>query len=397
MPESLRAGRARDLRLTAGSVSLDDSVIGSRPLASGGDGGNVLVQAGTVTLKGGSISTATDAHSGGNAGPLMMQVGTLALTDGAQIISSTFGSGQGNLTVVARDTITLVGQSSQGFPSGLFASAEPGSSGNAGVLRVEAGALTLSGGAQLSSSTFGLGRAGDIEVRASTVTVTGGAQIRNSTLEPEQDGKVTVRATETVTLEGTSPDGALASGIRVGPSEQEAGNTGSLGQVTTTLTPDNTLGTAVTQSSALVVVEAPTVTVTGGAQIVGNRVSYDITGGTRLGNGPNLFHSFERFSVGTNDTARFSGPSGIESILSRVTGGQTSVIDGQLQSTMPGANLYLLNPSGVLFGPNATLDVNGSFYVSTADYLRLADGARFSAHLSDTSTLSVALRRPSDL
>jgi large exoprotein involved in heme utilization and adhesion len=52
--------------------------------------------------------------------------------------------------------------------------------------------------------------------------------------------------------------------------------------------------------------------------------------------------------------------------------------------------LYLLNPSGVLFGPNASLEISGSFHVSTADYLRLADGARFSARLSDTSTLSVA-------
>jgi large exoprotein involved in heme utilization and adhesion len=45
-----------------------------------------------------------------------------------------------------------------------------------------------------------------------------------------------------------------------------------------------------------------------------------ITGGTRPANGPNLFHSFDRFSVGTNDTARFSGPTGIANILSRVTG-----------------------------------------------------------------------------
>jgi filamentous hemagglutinin family protein len=390
MPKSLRAGHARDLQLTAGSVSLDDSAIGSRPLASGGDGGKVLVQAGTVTLKGGAISTATDAHSGGNAGSLVMQVGTLTLTDGAQISSSTFGSGQGgNLTVVARDTITLVGQSSQGFSSGLFASAERGSSGNAGALRVEAGALTLSGGAQLSSSTFGPGHAGDIEVTASTVTVTGGAQIRSGTFDSGQGGRVTVRATEAVTLEGTSPDGALASGIRVGPLGRGADNADSSGQVTSTITPDSTLGTAVTPSST-VMVEAPTVTVTGGAQIVGNRTSYEITGGTRLGNGPNLFHSFDRFSVGTNDTARFSGPSGVENILSRVTGGQPSVIDGQLQSTIPGANLYLLNPNGVLFGPNATLDVSGSFHVSTADYLRLADGVRFSAHLSDMSMLSAA-------
>src|SRR5439155_17967956 len=139
--------------------------------------------------------------------------------------------------------------------------------------------------------------------------------------------------------------------------------------MTTAITPDGTLGTAVTRSGNL----------------------YTITGGTRPGNGPNLFHSFDRFSVGTGNIASFTGPqTGIMNILSRVTGGQRSDIDGTLRSEISGANLYLLNPSGVLFGPNASLDVSGSFHVSTADYLRLADGARFSAHLSDTSVLTVA-------
>jgi filamentous hemagglutinin family protein len=138
--------------------------------------------------------------------------------------------------------------------------------------------------------------------------------------------------------------------------------------VPSAITGDGTLGTMVTQSGTI----------------------YTITEGTRPGNGPNLFHSFDRFSVGTGDTARFSGPTGITNILSRVTGGQPSAIDGRLQSTMPGANLYLLNPSGVLFGPNAVLDVGGSFHVSTADYLRFGDGATFAANLGQASVLTVA-------
>jgi filamentous hemagglutinin family protein len=139
-------------------------------------------------------------------------------------------------------------------------------------------------------------------------------------------------------------------------------------QVPSAIRPDGTLGTTVTQSGNV----------------------YTIMGGTRPGNGPNLFHSFDRFSVGTGDTARFSGPPGIANILSRVTGGQRSEIDGRIQSEIPGANLYVLNPSGIVFGPNATLDVSGSFHVSTADYLRFADGVTFSAHLGQESTLTVA-------
>src|SRR3712207_2823227 len=106
--------------------------------------------------------------------------------------------------------------------------------------------------------------------------------------------------------------------------------------------------------------------------------------------GSNLFHSFGQFNVPTGGSATFTGPATITNILSRVTGGQPSSIDGTLRSEILGANLYVLNPSGVLFGPNARLDVSGSLHVSTADYLRLADGARFSARLSETSVLSVA-------
>src|SRR5262249_21176848 len=70
-----------------------------------------------------------------------------------------------------------------------------------------------------------------------------------------------------------------------------------------------------------------------------------------------------------------------------------SSIDGTIRSQIPGAHLYVLNPSGVILGPNASLDVSGSFHISTADYLRLgdgADGAQFHANLSRHSVLSVA-------
>lgn len=76
--------------------------------------------------------------------------------------------------------------------------------------------------------------------------------------------------------------------------------------------------------------------------------------------------------------------------MSRVTGGERSLNDGLLRSEIAGANLFLLNPSGVLFGPDATLDVSGSFHVGTADFLRMADGTQFFADLSRQSTLTVA-------
>ncbi|MBX3340044.1 MAG: filamentous hemagglutinin N-terminal domain-containing protein [Nitrospira sp.] len=110
--------------------------------------------------------------------------------------------------------------------------------------------------------------------------------------------------------------------------------------------------------------------------------AFDITGGTRPGGGPNLFHSFGEFGVPTNHVANFLNDSGLatSNILSRVTGGNPSNIFGTIRTTgFGGTNLFVMNPAGIVFGPNASLNVGGSVNFTTADYLRLADGARFTA------------------
>jgi len=124
------------------------------------------------------------------------------------------------------------------------------------------------------------------------------------------------------------------------------------------------------------------------------RPNYIITGGTRPGDGPNLFHSFGDFSVGTNNVARFFNETGrsTTNILSRVTGGQTSNIYGTIQTAGFGtAALWLINPAGIVFGPSASLNVGGSVHFGTADYLRLGSGNdRFYADLGKTSQLTSA-------
>ena len=129
------------------------------------------------------------------------------------------------------------------------------------------------------------------------------------------------------------------------------------------------------------------ITSTTGAGNLGTKVTpaggiYTITGGTRPGNGSSLFHSFGQFAIGTGETANFFNDTRLSTtnILSRVTGGSPSNIFGTIQTTgFPGAKLFLINPAGVVFGPTAHLNVEGSFHVSTADYLRLADNVRFTA------------------
>ncbi|MGA1795229.1 MAG: filamentous hemagglutinin N-terminal domain-containing protein [bacterium] len=106
--------------------------------------------------------------------------------------------------------------------------------------------------------------------------------------------------------------------------------------------------------------------------------------------GGNLFHSFGEFNVHTGESATFDGPGTVENIIGRVTGGSASLINGLVSSAIPGADLFLINPSGVLFGPDAFLDISGSFYASTAGYLRLGESGRFDAVHPATSLLSIA-------
>jgi len=101
-----------------------------------------------------------------------------------------------------------------------------------------------------------------------------------------------------------------------------------------------------------------------------------IDGGTIRG--ANLFHSFQEFNIGAERGAYFTNPAGIENILSRVTGTNPSNILGTL-GVLGKANLFLINPKGIIFGPKTRLDVSGSFLASTADSINFADGKAFSA------------------
>ena len=101
-----------------------------------------------------------------------------------------------------------------------------------------------------------------------------------------------------------------------------------------------------------------------------------ISGGDRVGN--NLFHSFSEFSVPTNGSAIFATPTNVINILGRVTGGSPSTIEGLIKTDSP-TNLFLINPAGIVFGPNAQLNIGGSFVGSTAESIRFAGDIEFSA------------------
>lgn len=115
------------------------------------------------------------------------------------------------------------------------------------------------------------------------------------------------------------------------------------------LIPDHTLGT-----EGSTVVPSPDIRGTDGDRIEGGAIR-----------GTQLFHSFEEFNVGAGRGVYFSNPAGIANILTRVTGGNPSRIEGTL-GVLGAANLFLINPQGLVFGPGARLDLRGSFVGSTA-------------------------------
>jgi filamentous hemagglutinin family protein len=136
------------------------------------------------------------------------------------------------------------------------------------------------------------------------------------------------------------------------------------------ITPDNTLGNERSQVTP--------------DQVIRGVVSDRIDGGAIRG--INLFHSFEQFNINEGRGAYFANPIGIENILSRVTGSHLSRVTGTL-GVLGNATLFFINPNGIIFGPTASLDMQGSFIASTASSIRLADGTDFSAVFSQNTSL----------
>ena len=113
-----------------------------------------------------------------------------------------------------------------------------------------------------------------------------------------------------------------------------------------------------------------------------------INGGIRQGN--NLFHSFEQLAIPEGMEASFENTIDIENIFTRVTGDSISNINGILR-TQGGANFFLVNPNGIVFGQNASIDVGGSFVATTAEKIQFEDGTELIANQESQPILTVSV------
>jgi filamentous hemagglutinin family protein len=104
---------------------------------------------------------------------------------------------------------------------------------------------------------------------------------------------------------------------------------------------------------------------------------YNITGGKLSGDGGNLFHSFSQFGLKQNEVANFISHPSIQNILTRVVGGDASIINGLIQVTGGNSNFFLMNPGGVIFGTSVSLNVPNDFTVTTANGIGFGSGDGF--------------------
>ena len=123
-------------------------------------------------------------------------------------------------------------------------------------------------------------------------------------------------------------------------------------------------------------------------EFVGDEVRIDVDSGFRAG--ANLFFGFEDFNVDTDQSVTFVSSEGVDNVLAGVSGGRTSQINGQIELIATGSDLWLINPAGFLFGPDAAINVPGSFHVGTSEELSFGTAGRWTIGRRPGVNLSVA-------
>lgn len=256
----LTTGNSGNIQINTGALALSNGAYISSSILGRGDAGRVTINAseqvsldGTVDIYPTAIFSTVQTGAIGNAGGIEINTGSLSLTNGAQLQALTRGRGNaGQVTINARDQVSLDGMDQGGLFSAVFSTVQPGAIGNAGGINISTGSLSLTNGGRLNTSTVGQGNAGQIIVNAreridldgvgitgdssgilssvrsagvgnggsiilstGTLTVTNGAILTTNTLGRGNAGQVTVTAKDHIHFDGIGrnqqPSGAFSS------------------------------------------------------------------------------------------------------------------------------------------------------------------------------------------
>jgi hypothetical protein len=179
-------GAAGRVTVRADTIELRDTGVIDSSTFGPSHGGKVMVTADRLLVIGQARSPsatgiASDTASSGNAGRVTVRTGTIELRGTGSIASSTFGTGDGGEVVVSANRLLAIGDGASSFASGVFSTAEEGSTGDAGRVMVTADELELRDTGKLSSGTFGPGNGGTIIVKAGRLLAVGDVRSRSST------------------------------------------------------------------------------------------------------------------------------------------------------------------------------------------------------------------------
>jgi len=201
-------GNGGDISLTANSLELKNGAFLSTNTYAQGKAGNITINVqDALTLDGSSILSQIQSGGDGTGGEITLQANNLSVSGGGQISSSTYGQGNaGNVLVKVAGAVNVSGfGTSINYPSAIFSDVTPGGVGSAGDVTITANNFSVSGGGQISSSTYGQGNAGNVTINANTAQLTEGGEINSLTATGSLAGKITLNITNNLTIDGLNP------------------------------------------------------------------------------------------------------------------------------------------------------------------------------------------------
>ena len=391
-----------DIRITTGTLSLTNG--GKLTSFARGNAGNITIDArNTVSFDGvGSNERSSGAFSSlfegtGKGGDIQVTTGSLSVTNGAQLMSSTTGQGNGgNITIDARDSVKFDGVGSNLNSSGAYSTVKPGGVGNAGNINVTSGSLSLNNAAQINAGTFGSGKAGDITINANSFEALNGGQVVTSTAGTGKAGTITLNVRDSLTLAGSDPNFTQRQ-AQVEQRLRQPGETDQLSDVIGNLGPTSGIfaNTAAgsTGDGGSIFIDPRQATIRDGAKVsvnsdgTGNAGSITLQADTlTLDNGA---------SISAQTTSSQGGNINLQlgDILLLRRGSQISTNAGTAQKGGDGGNINL-NSKFIVAVPQENSNITANAYTGTGGNIQINSSAIFGIQsrpqLTDLSSITAS-------